>query len=69
MYDALAYHVTQVNFNRRVKVVGLWSLQMTVSAMLNTAKLMLDPMSKYLQELSDTLQYIPHNLHVPQPAL
>ncbi|KAG9316841.1 hypothetical protein JVU11DRAFT_2911 [Chiua virens] len=26
VYDALAYHVSQANMNRRVKVVGVWSL-------------------------------------------
>ena len=34
VYDAFAYHVTQANFNHRVKTVSLWSLQMTASAVL-----------------------------------
>ncbi|KAI9463718.1 mitochondrial distribution and morphology proteins-domain-containing protein [Lactarius psammicola] len=34
VYDTFAYHVTQANFNHRVKTVSLWSLQMTASAVL-----------------------------------
>ncbi|KIM83312.1 hypothetical protein PILCRDRAFT_439774 [Piloderma croceum F 1598] len=42
-YDALAYHVTQANMNRRVKAVGVWSLQMTASAVLSAMRSMMDP--------------------------
>jgi hypothetical protein len=43
-YEALAYHVTQTNLNRRVKTVGVWSLQMTASAILSAMRSMVDPM-------------------------
>ncbi|KAF7975882.1 hypothetical protein HWV62_8287 [Athelia sp. TMB] len=43
-YDALAYHVTQANMNRRVKAVGVWSLQMTATAVLSAMRSMIDPM-------------------------
>lgn len=51
VYEAMAYHVTQANFNRRVKVVGAWSLQMTASAILSALRSMMDPMAKQLNEL------------------
>jgi mitochondrial distribution and morphology protein 31 len=51
MYDALAYHVTQANFNHRVKTVGLWSLQMTASAMLTALRQLVDPAAVQLREL------------------
>ncbi|KLO16895.1 mitochondrial distribution and morphology protein family 31/32 [Schizopora paradoxa] len=51
VYDALAYHVTVANFNRRVKTVSLWSLQKTASAALSTLQTIMTPMSAYLQEL------------------
>ena len=35
VYEAMAYHVTQANFNRRLKVVSAWSLQMTASAVIS----------------------------------
>jgi mitochondrial distribution and morphology protein 31 len=40
----MAYHVTQANMNRRVKAVGVWSLQMTASAVLSAMRSMMDPM-------------------------
>jgi len=49
-YDALAYHVTQANMNRRVKAVGVWSLQMTASAMLAALRNLVDPMASQLRE-------------------
>ncbi|EIW83359.1 mitochondrial distribution and morphology protein family 31 32 [Coniophora puteana RWD-64-598 SS2] len=49
-YDALAYHVTQANMNRRVKAVGVWSLQMTASAMLAALRNLVDPMTSQLRE-------------------
>lgn len=45
VYDALAFHVTQANMNRRIKTVSLWSLQMTASAVLSTLRNLVDPMS------------------------
>ena len=54
VYDALAYHVTQANFNHRVKTVGLWSLQMTASAMLSALRQVVDPAAVQLRELYST---------------
>jgi len=49
-YEALAYHVTQVNMNRRIKSVSLWSLQMTASALLSALRNMVDPVSAHFRE-------------------
>ncbi|KAJ6625750.1 mitochondrial distribution and morphology proteins-domain-containing protein [Mycena sp. CBHHK59/15] len=49
-YDAMAYHVTQANMNRRLKTVSLWSLQMTAGAMLSTLRTLVDPMSAHVRE-------------------
>ncbi|KAH7888932.1 mitochondrial distribution and morphology proteins-domain-containing protein, partial [Phlebopus sp. FC_14] len=51
IYDALAYHVTQANMNRRVKAVGVWSLQRTASAMLSALRNLVDPMASQLREV------------------
>ncbi|KAH0828050.1 mitochondrial distribution and morphology protein family 31/32 [Lanmaoa asiatica] len=51
VYDALAYHVSQANMNRRVKVVGVWSLQMTASAILSALRNIVDPMTSRLREV------------------
>lgn len=53
VYEALAYHVTQANFDRRVRTVGLWSLQKTIEAALSAMKTVMQPMSVYLQELQN----------------
>lgn len=50
-YDALAYHVTQANMNRRIKTVGVWSLQMTASAVLSALRNVVDPVSVSVKEL------------------
>jgi hypothetical protein len=52
IYEAMAYHVSQSNpvFNRRIKTVGVWSLQKTVSAVLTTLRAVMDPMTVRLQE-------------------
>ncbi len=47
----MAYHVTQANFNRRIKVVSAWSLQMTANAILSTLRSVTDPMAVHLREL------------------
>ncbi|KAJ7594489.1 mitochondrial distribution and morphology protein 31 [Mycena floridula] len=49
-YDALAHHVTQVNMNRRLKTVSLWSLQMTASSVLSALRNGVDPLSRNLRE-------------------
>ncbi|KAH8119011.1 mitochondrial distribution and morphology protein family 31/32 [Phellopilus nigrolimitatus] len=54
VYDALAYHVTQANFNRRVRTVSLWSLQKTVAAALSALQTVMRPMSVILDELEHT---------------
>ena len=36
VYDALAYHVTQANFNQRVRAVSYWSLQKTLAPALSS---------------------------------
>ena len=53
VYEALAYHVTQANFDRRVRTVGLWSLQKTVEAALSAMKTVMQPMSVHLNELQN----------------
>ncbi|KAJ7162025.1 mitochondrial distribution and morphology proteins-domain-containing protein [Mycena filopes] len=45
VYDAMAYHVTQANLNRRLKTVSLWSLQMTAGAVVSTLRTLVDPVS------------------------
>ncbi|KAF8444859.1 mitochondrial distribution and morphology protein family 31/32 [Boletus edulis BED1] len=51
VYDALAYHVSQTNMNRRVKAVGVWSLQMTATAILSALRNIVDPMASRLREV------------------
>lgn len=50
IYDALAYHVNQANFNRRIKTVSVWSLQMTANAVLSALRGVVDPMSIRVRE-------------------
>ncbi len=51
VYDAFAYHVTQANFNHRVKTVSLWSLQMTAGAVLAALRSVVDPISVQVRDL------------------
>ena len=51
VYEAMAYHVAQANFHRRVKAVGTWSLQMTASALMSTLRTLMDPMTAHLREV------------------
>ena len=51
VYEAMAYHVTQANFQRRVRAVGTWSLQMTASALVSTLRTLMDPMATHLREI------------------
>lgn len=44
IYEALAYHVTHANFNRRMRTVGLWSLQKAIEATLAAVQTMAQPM-------------------------
>ena len=81
VYEAMAYHVTQANFHRRVKAVGTWSLQMTATALMNTLRAAMDPMTAPLRELyengfpsSESVFQLPHPLsalhapHLMHPA-
>jgi distribution and morphology protein 31 len=54
VYDTFAYHVTQANFNHRVKTVSLWTLQMTASAVLAALRNVVDPVSATLGHPSST---------------
>lgn len=51
MYDALAFHVSEVNVNRRVRVVSIWSLQKTASAVLSAMRSAVDPLSLHFKEV------------------
>lgn len=51
VYEAMAFHVTQANFNRRVKAVSAWSLQMTASAILSALRSAMDPMAAHLKQI------------------
>ncbi|KAG7446576.1 uncharacterized protein BT62DRAFT_894412 [Guyanagaster necrorhizus] len=50
MYDALAYHVTEANMNRRLKTVTIWSLQKTASAVLSALRNAFDPVSAHFKQ-------------------
>ncbi|KIY62487.1 mitochondrial distribution and morphology protein family 31/32 [Cylindrobasidium torrendii FP15055 ss-10] len=50
MYDALAFHVTQANIDRRMRVVGIWSLQKTAAAVLKALRAAFDPLSVQMRE-------------------
>ncbi|KAI0630218.1 hypothetical protein C8Q77DRAFT_1136986 [Trametes polyzona] len=70
VYEAMAYHVTQANFNRRFKAVGTWSLQMTASALMSTLRTLMDPMTVHLREIyeqglpaADSVFQIPATLY------
>lgn len=56
VYDALAYHVTQANMNRRFKAVSAWSLQMTAQAVINALRNIVDPISVHIREVSSDEQ-------------
>lgn len=47
----MAYHVTQANFNRRIKAVSAWSVQMTAGAILSALRAIIDPMASHLREI------------------
>lgn len=50
-YEAMAHHVTQVNMNKRLKTVSLWSLQMTASAVLSALRSVVDPISVHFRDM------------------
>ena len=53
VYDALAYHLTQANFNQKVRVVSYWSLQKTLAAALSALQSKMQPMSHYLLQATE----------------
>ena len=60
----MALHVSnQANTPHRVRTVGIWSLQMTASALLSTLRTLIDPLAVRLREIytnpsSSDLAYI-----------
>jgi distribution and morphology protein 31 len=52
IYEALAYHVTRSNMNRRIRAVSTWSLQMTANAVISALRNIVDPVSAHLREIS-----------------
>ncbi|KAJ8597459.1 mitochondrial distribution and morphology protein family 31/32 [Rhizopogon salebrosus TDB-379] len=66
IYDALAYHVSQVNLNRRVKAVSMWSLQMTASAVLSALRNLVDPVTMQVRDLY-YMNGVPYDGLVPGP--
>lgn len=64
IYDALAYHVSQVNLNRRVKAVSMWSLQMTASAVLSALRNLVDPVSMQVRD-SYYVNGVPYDALIP----
>ncbi|OJT02366.1 Mitochondrial distribution and morphology protein 31 [Trametes pubescens] len=67
VYEAMAYHVTQANFNRRMRAVGTWSLQMTASALMSTLRTLMDPMTVHVRELYEGLPDAETVFQIPQP--
>ncbi|KAF8325157.1 mitochondrial distribution and morphology protein-domain-containing protein [Cantharellus anzutake] len=49
VYDALAYHVTHANINRRVKTVSLWSVQQIALAIVGMIRSATEPLSNNVQ--------------------
>ncbi|KAJ7091890.1 mitochondrial distribution and morphology protein family 31/32 [Mycena belliarum] len=68
VYDAMAYHVTQANMNRRLKTVSLWSLQMTAGAVLSTLRTLVDPMSARVRGAYENGSGL-YDVFQPGPAL
>ena len=64
VYEAMAYHVSQANFNRRIKAVSVWSLQMTAQAVLNALRAMMNPMTASIQEKGS-----PYELVIPSGTI
>ena len=67
VYEAMAYHVTQANFNRRVRVVSAWSLQMTASAIVAALRAAMDPMATHLRKMH--AEGLPDNVALPLGVL
>ncbi|CEL60934.1 Mitochondrial distribution and morphology protein 31 OS=Saccharomyces cerevisiae (strain ATCC 204508 / S288c) GN=MDM31 PE=1 SV=1 [Rhizoctonia solani AG-1 IB] len=48
-YDAVAYHVTQANMQRRLKTVAMWNLHLASRNLITAARNIADPMSAHLR--------------------
>ncbi|KDN45207.1 hypothetical protein RSAG8_05122, partial [Rhizoctonia solani AG-8 WAC10335] len=48
-YDAVAYHVTQANMQRRLKTVAMWNLHLASRNLITAARSIADPMSAHLR--------------------
>ena len=57
-YDALAHHVTNVNMNRRLKTVSLWSLHLTANAVVASLRNIADPVSTALRDIYLTTEHV-----------
>jgi len=51
VYEALAYHVSQNNMNRRLKSVSLWSLQVTAMSVISMIRNTLDPAAMQIRDV------------------
>ena len=65
VYDALAYHVNSVNFNHRLRTVGVWSLQKTAGAMLSALRQVVDPVAVQLREVYGSIEELPMGMNPP----
>ncbi|KAI0072505.1 hypothetical protein K474DRAFT_1628894 [Panus rudis PR-1116 ss-1] len=68
VYEAMAYHVTQANFNRRLKAVSTWSLHMTASAALNALRSMIHPMATHLKNIYHEGFPVPLDMALSMPV-
>ncbi|CAE6419707.1 unnamed protein product [Rhizoctonia solani] len=48
-YDAVAYHVTQANMQRRLRTVAMWNLHLASRNLITAARNIADPMSAHLR--------------------
>ncbi|CAL1706664.1 unnamed protein product [Somion occarium] len=69
VYEAMAYHVTQANFNRRIRAVSSWSLQMTASAILSTLRSIIHPMATHLRHVYQDGVHFDPSIALPGLAL
>lgn len=51
VYEALAYHVSQSNMNKRIQSVGFWSLQVTVASAIGMIRTILDPVATQIRDV------------------
>ncbi|CUA66859.1 Mitochondrial distribution and morphology protein 31 [Rhizoctonia solani] len=48
-YDAVAYHVTQANMQRRLRTVAMWNLHLASRNLITAARSIADPMTAHLR--------------------